>query len=1037
MAVSLETIRRITIQGAGQASLDSLASSVDRVKTAQDQLNRATLTAAAAQELATAATAAATAIQDRYAKAGDTSAIAQEKIAKAQDKAALAAQQATAAHNGVTAAQGRLAQASSTTATVADMASRKSLSAAEAYKRQTMSIDPLARNHDLLARSIKTATTAYNQGVLGEVGSAQSKAALAGRIALLTQKYGESSQAATVWSQITERGTQVATSYAGGLGVLGTAVAGLSVGWLAAAAAIGAGAILLKKGTDEYENHVVEMARLNAQLRATGSVSGQTASGIEEMALGIARATNLTKDSVEQAASALLVYDRVGPAVFERTIKAAANMSAVFGGDLASNASKLGLALDDPVDGMNRLRRSGLDLSVAQKEVITNLEHSGDLLGAQTALLDALDQRLGGTAAATHTGLTGSTHDVSVAWTEMLEKLGQTTHIGSAAAGGLDLITAALDHLEKGIDYADKKVQKSPSISKILGWQNGQYNPIGVVQNVGAMAGYGTGDRGLFDQNWSASYGKIGEYTPPSTKDKTLEDTAGAIRAHNVDLKWQATEAGKSPVQQAIDNELKTLATSLHLDVAGLRKKGEKDPDIASAIAETESLARIKAQATATEKLKETFDGYLHAQHQSAINAGLTTAEHERQDAVLKGINVRQAEGNVLAKDRARDYEAAVLWAERHGKGGDITKINASVAEQQGAAFRNTTLRQLEDQAASYGFAPGDRAYETAKLQAQRQSGTGFNEKTFKTDWGKVQSGAANDNLRQLREQTNLLALSGDERERESEILAKINAGQIVKGSAAESDLRTAIASRQEMERTAKLVDSFGDRFGNVIDTAAFDTKNTGQAVGTMLRDTSKDMFHESVTRPITDSLTGGLKSAFGIGGKRDGSSELSALYVQMVGAAGGTSGVGDIGSMFSKGGFVSNLFNGGGGEGSTSSSILGALSSFAGLFDEGGTIGPGQWGIKSGIPEIIQGGTHGVSVARVPTFANNNSGWSQAPIVISHGGNHVTITGNADTTTIALMQAELDKRDRAFEGKVMAATAKAKSGFRGAWAGD
>ena len=49
------------------------------------------------------------------------------------------------------------------------------------------------------------------------------------------------------------------------------------------------------------------------------------------------------------------------------------------------------------------------------------------------------------------------------------------------------------------------------------------------------------------------------------------------------------------------------------------------------------------------------------------------------------------------------------------------------------------------------------------------------------------------------------------------------------------------------------------------------------------------------------------------------------------------------------------------------------AWSSFAGLFDDGGTIGPGQWGIKSGMPEIIQGGTHGVSVAPVYTGGNDN----------------------------------------------------------------
>lgn len=562
--------------------------------------------------------------------------------------------EATQQLHGLDAAQKGVATSGATTATVTDVQTKRSLSAAEAYRRQTLSVVDGARQQDLLARGIKTATAAYNQGILGEVNSAQAKKALADRISLLNQKYGEASQAATMWHSITERGTQVATSYAGGLGFIGTGLAGLSGGWLAAAAGTGALLVLLKEGTAEAEKDAIMIGRLNAQLNATGNVSGQTALGIEDMALKIARSTNNSKDSVEAAASALLVYDRVGPQVFERTMKAAANMSAVFGGDLASNTSKLGLALDDPIDGMNRLRKSGLDLSVAQKEVITNLEHSGDLLGAQTSLLDALDQRLGGTAAAAHTGLTGSTHDVGVAWDEMLEKLGKTTHIGSAAAGGLDLITAALDHLEKGIDYADKKIQKSPSISQLLGWQNSQLNPVGVVENVAAMAGYGTGDRGLF----APQHGASGSWEPDSTSsDKTLDSTAAAIRAFNVDLKWQASEAGKSPVQQAIDNELKTLATSLHLDVPGLQGLGKKDPSIASAIAETESLARTKAQATAYQKVKETVAGYISQLGEEARLSGLTTEERTREDAIIKGSIISQKARGVAEKDINKSFE--------------------------------------------------------------------------------------------------------------------------------------------------------------------------------------------------------------------------------------------------------------------------------------------------------------------------------------------------------------------------------------------
>ena len=198
MAISTEAIRRITIEGKGQNSLQSLASSVDRVKAAQNDLARATLAEAAADERLTAATAAAIAMQERFAKAGDVSAIAQEKVAQAQDKVTRAAEQVTAAHNGVTAAQGRLTQATSTTATVTDMQTKRSLSAAEAYRRQTLSVVDGARQQDQLARATGVVDAALKQGII----TTDQHAA---RINLLNQKYGEGA--------VATRGMAAATSF--------------------------------------------------------------------------------------------------------------------------------------------------------------------------------------------------------------------------------------------------------------------------------------------------------------------------------------------------------------------------------------------------------------------------------------------------------------------------------------------------------------------------------------------------------------------------------------------------------------------------------------------------------------------------------------------------------------------------------------------------------------------------------------------------------------------------------------------------------
>lgn len=83
--------------------------------------------------------------------------------------------------------------------------------------------------------------------------------------------------------------------------------------------------------------------------------------------------------------------------------------------------------------------------------------------------------------------------------------------------------------------------------------------------------------------------------------------------------------------------------------------------------------------------------------------------------------------------------------------------------------------------------------------------------------------------------------------------------------------------------------------------------------------------------------------------------SGLSAVFDEQQGSGGF---LGLLGGLLGGGGG-----GGGGGAGGGLSSLLNIGLMFAGMFDEGGTIPPGHWGVKSGIPEIVQGGTAGVSV--------------------------------------------------------------------------
>ena len=79
----------------------------------------------------------------------------------------------------------------------------------------------------------------------------------------------------------------------------------------------------------------------------------------------------------------------------------AQDMSVVLGTDLQSNVALLGKALNDPVDGLSKLARAGVQFTESQKQQIEALQQSGDMLGAQGIILEAVSGKFGGAAQAT------------------------------------------------------------------------------------------------------------------------------------------------------------------------------------------------------------------------------------------------------------------------------------------------------------------------------------------------------------------------------------------------------------------------------------------------------------------------------------------------------------------------------------------------------------------------------------------------------------------------------------------------------------
>jgi lambda family phage tail tape measure protein len=235
-------------------------------------------------------------------------------------------------------------------------------------------------------------------------------------------------------------------------GPLGAGLMRLGPAGLAAAAAIGAVTLGLKASLEEAAKADQSYRRLEAVLRATGHASGLTADEIASFADGIEHSTLATAEGVQDAAAVLATFRSVSGETFTRALSLAQDMSAVFGQDLSGAATQLGKALEDPIDGLTALRRVGVSFSDTQKELIRTLVETGQTAEAQRAILDALEQQVGGAGAAEAGGLAGATNRLQDAWGNLLEAIGRTPAVTSLAQGALDLLSGAIEGITSAIE---------------------------------------------------------------------------------------------------------------------------------------------------------------------------------------------------------------------------------------------------------------------------------------------------------------------------------------------------------------------------------------------------------------------------------------------------------------------------------------------------------------------------------------------------------------------------------------------------------
>jgi len=193
-------------------------------------------------------------------------------------------------------------------------------------------------------------------------------------------------------SQKAGRGMVDNLSKVGGAVVMGALAAGV-VG----VAAVGGALVKSTKAAADWE---VAVGKLDAVQESMGQASGFTTKQLLDHASALQSVTRHSDDTIVAGQAILATFGEISGDIFMRATEVGLDLAEVFGTSVPGAAVMLGKALNDPIRGMAALTRVGVAFTDQEREMITALQESGDMLGAQTVMLEALEKQVGGAARA-------------------------------------------------------------------------------------------------------------------------------------------------------------------------------------------------------------------------------------------------------------------------------------------------------------------------------------------------------------------------------------------------------------------------------------------------------------------------------------------------------------------------------------------------------------------------------------------------------------------------------------------------------------
>jgi len=189
---------------------------------------------------------------------------------------------------------------------------------------------------------------------------------------------------------------------------------------------------ILNRSLSVFADRQADANLLAAGLKKIGAATGDLQK-LQKVASDLGDQTLFNQEDFTQGFALLTSFRAIGQDSFERVATAAADMAATTKQDVNSSLLQLAKALENPVEGMSALSRSGTTFTQVQKDIVKGLVESNKTLEAQNYILNLVEEQYKGNARAAAVGLAGAQDTLSESIRDFNEVVGQIS-LGPAIA---------------------------------------------------------------------------------------------------------------------------------------------------------------------------------------------------------------------------------------------------------------------------------------------------------------------------------------------------------------------------------------------------------------------------------------------------------------------------------------------------------------------------------------------------------------------------------------------------------------------------